>query len=51
MKMEKIIEQQIESLKAQVKQAKADELGYAYAYLTGKLAAYEDMLEEIKYNQ
>jgi hypothetical protein len=49
--MEKMIEQQIESLKAQAKQAKADNLGYVHAYLTGKLTAYEDMLEEIKYNQ
>jgi hypothetical protein len=52
--MEKMIEEQIESLKDEIKwissnKVRADELSHMYALLTGKLIAYEDILEVIKY--
>jgi hypothetical protein len=49
--MEKMIERQIESLKEKIKEAKAEGTSYALCYLEGQLSAYENMLEEIKYNK
>ena len=49
--MEQMIERKIESLKEKIKEAKAEGTSYALCYLEGELNAYENMLEEIKYNQ